>query len=220
MLLQRTGVAIDYFLCDQCGYCFAPEFSSWVFEDFEKYIYNADYELVDPDYKFIRPISNAGFVDEKFGTAKHSIKHLDYGGGAGLLSKTLLEKAWNSISYDPFVDREMNPEALGQFDLVTAYEVFEHVSDSAGLVETLKKLCKPNGIILFSTLISDGNIVRGQMLDWWYAAPRNGHVSLFSQKSLNLLVSQGGWQGISFSNNLHAAFRVVPDWAGSMIRKV
>jgi SAM-dependent methyltransferase len=219
-LLQRTGVGVDYFLCDQCGYCFAPEFGYWSFEDFEKYIYNADYELIDPDYKFIRPKSNAAFLDEKFGPARKKIKHLDYGGGSGLLSKTLQEKGWTSISYDPFVDSELKLEELGQFDLVTAYEVFEHVPDSTGLINTLKKLCKPNGIILFTTLISDGNIARGQKLDWWYAAPRNGHISLFSQKSLNMLISQGGWDGLSFSSVLHAAFREVPAWAGTMIRKI
>jgi hypothetical protein len=40
--------------------------------------------------------------------------------------------------------------------------------------------------VLFSTLLSDGEIVRGRPLRWWYAAPRNGHISLFSAQSLRL----------------------------------
>ncbi len=217
--LPHLGVAIHYYLCDHCGFCFAPEFASWPFEDFEKYIYNEDYEKVDPDYKFARPNNNATFLEEKFSASKAKIKHLDYGGGSGLLSKTLQKKGWSSTTYDPFVDRELNVEELGQFDLVTAFEVFEHVPDSSRLVDTLKKLCKPNGLILFTTLYSDGNIARGKKLDWWYAAPRNGHISLFSQSSLRALMLQKELDCISFSSVLHAAFREVPEWATHLIRK-
>jgi hypothetical protein len=35
---------------------------------------------------------------------------------------------------------------------------------------------------MFSTLLSDGNIKLGQKLTWWYASPRNGHISLFSRR--------------------------------------
>ena len=72
----------------------------------------------------------------------------------------------------------------GSFDLVTAFEVFEHVPDIDILFTDLQSLVKAEGLILFSTLLSDGEIGRDRPLSWWYASPRNGHISLFSAQSL------------------------------------
>ena len=38
--------------------------------------------------------------------------------------------------------------------------------------------------MLFSTALSDGGLARNQRLRWWYASPRNGHISLFSHRSV------------------------------------
>ena len=39
-----------------------------------------------------------------------------------------------------------------QFDVVLALEIIEHVPDQQAFVEEIVKLCKPNGLIIFSTL--------------------------------------------------------------------
>lgn len=214
-----AGIPIDYLLCDSCGFCFAPEMAAWQMDDFVKFIYNDDYASVDPGYQSGRPLANAAELDKTFGVNKKKIRHLDYGGGSGALSKALREKGWNSTSYDPIIDRDKDIESLGTFNLVTAYEVFSNVPDSVQLVQRLKKLCETKGLILFSTLLSDGNIDRTKKLDWWYAAPRNGHVNLYSRKSLAELIQRNGLDGIDFSDLSHAVFVNVPDWAGHIIRR-
>jgi hypothetical protein len=73
-------------------------------------------------------------------------------------------------------------------------------------------------LILFSTVVSDGNIKTNSRITWWYAAPRNGHISLFSTKSLALLGSKYKFSFGSFSNNLHCFFRQVPGWAKHLIK--
>jgi SAM-dependent methyltransferase len=213
--LPASGTPVRYHLCDRCGFCFAPELFAWSFAQFEEKIYNADYVKVDPDYLRDRPIANAALVDQLFGKAK--VTHLDYGGGSGLLSETLRQKGWSSRSYDPFVDRTVRVEDLGRFDLVTAFEVFEHVPDIERLFADLQSLVNADGVILFSTLLSDGQIRRDQPMSWWYASPRNGHISLFSKESLRLCMNRSGFNSASANANLHLGYRKVPPWAASLL---
>lgn len=217
--LPVLGKLVDYYLCDDCHFCFAPELASWTLEDFERNIYNHEYAQVDPDYSDARPRANAGTVLGLFDEVSLQIRHLDYGGGNGLLSSLLFERGWDSISYDPFVNRDVEPHELGTFDLITAFEVFEHVPDVNRLAAELGLLLRADGFILFSTLLSDENITRGQRLTWWYAAPRNGHISLFSRRSLETLARKNGFAFGSESNDLHAFWRGSPRWAAPLIPK-
>lgn len=216
--LPRAGIPISYALCNKCGFCFAPELYEWPLSKFEESIYNDDYILVDPEYIEIRPKSNADVLRSMFPNLPSGIRHLDYGGGNGLLVKLLRESNWQSASYDPFVDRSITPAQLGKFDLITAYEVFEHVPDPWKLMSDLRTLLSDDGLVVFSTLISDGNIHPGQKLSWWYASPRNGHISLFSRKALVMLAQESGFTFASCSAVLHALFRGKPSWASHLIR--
>lgn len=217
--LPISGVQIDYYLCDECGFCFAPLLHDWTAEEFASLIYNEDYELVDPDYKAARPLNNAELIEQLFGTSKGQLKHLDYGGGSGLLSDTLRKKGWDSKSYDPFVNVDEAVTDLGQYDLITAFEVFEHVPDVAMLLNNLHALCKPGGLLLFSTLLSDNEIEHGRALSWWYASPRNGHISLFTFESLRRCLATKRLMLGSFSANLHIACEQLPSWAAHLVRK-
>jgi SAM-dependent methyltransferase len=216
--LAMAGIPIYYALCDQCGFCFAPEFAEWALEDFAAKIYNNEYTDVDPDYASARPRANAENLLAMLGDRGIEIRHLDYGGGSGLLSDLLRDSGWQSRSYDPFVDHQVHPESLGKFDLVTAYEVFEHVSNVRKLASDLSALLAHDGIILFSTLLSDGNLGPRQRLTWWYASPRNGHISLFSRSSLATLGAGEGFHFGSFSSGFHAFWRNVPPWAAQIVR--
>lgn len=216
--LPLSLIPVYYYFCERCGFCFAPEFSQWRLEDFETKIYNSDYKIVDPDYAEVRPRANARTLINLFGTQGLGIRHIDYGGGKGLLSKVLLDSGWQSTSYDPFIYRDMQLETFGKFQLVTAFEVFEHTPDVGQLVSNLSLLLSQDGILLFSTLISDGKIGPRQRLNWWYASPRNGHISLFSSKSLSILGAKEGFHFGSFSPGLHAFWRDVPPWASHIIQ--
>jgi len=127
-------------------------------------------------------------------------------GGEGLLSKTLKESGWDSNSYDPFFDDQIMPKTHS-IDLVTAFEVFEHSSAIGDLCKILGRLLKEKGAILFSTLISDGKVSDQERLNWWYAAPRNGHISLFSKKSLELLAVKSNFRYVSYGENLHCFYK-------------
>ena len=217
-ILGLSGIPVSYALCGRCGFCFAPELSAWTLDEFERRVYNDEYVLVDPDYVEKRPRGNAAGLTAMFPSLPAAVRHLDYGGGNGLLVKLLREAKWDSTSYDPFVDREVRIDQLGKFDLITAFEVFEHVPDVRQLMSNLRSLLAPNGLVLFSTLLSDGNVLPRQKIDWWYASPRNGHISLFSKVSLATLAHVDGLNFASFSEALHILFTEVPPWAAHVIQ--
>ena len=211
--LPRSNISIQYYRCDHCEFCFAPEIARWSLAEFEQRIYNKDYVLVDPEFVELRPRAQAGNLISLFGNRALSIKHLDYGGGNGLLSSLLMQSGWHSTSYDPFFDQGTQIDQMGKFDLITAYEVFEHVPDPQRLMRDISGLLAEDGVLLFSTLLSDGEVEPHQRLTWWYASPRNGHISLFSKQSLAILANAYGFRFGSFSNNVHCMCRSVPAWA-------
>ena len=217
--LGLAGVPVYYTLCGNCGFCFTPEIAAWKLEKFEEKIYNEEYILVDPDYIEIRPKVNAANLISMFGDHARSIKHLDYGGGSGLLASLLKKSNWQSVSYDPFVDRNVSIDQLGKFDLITAFEVFEHVPDVQRLMSNLRSLLAPNGVVLFSTLLSDGNIQVNQRISWWYASPRNGHISLFSRESLAILAKNYRFNFGSFTEGFHVFYTAVPHWADHILNE-
>lgn len=86
-----SGKQIQYALCGNCGFCFAPEICGWPLEKFEQRIYNDKYILVDPDYVETRPKANAAALYSMFGNLDPGTRHLDYGGGNGTLVNLLRE---------------------------------------------------------------------------------------------------------------------------------
>lgn len=215
--LPLTGVPIYYHRCEHCGFTHAPDLAGWTKEEFTRYIYNDDYVKVDPDYVDLRPRANAAQLTRLFGDEKRGLRHLDYGGGSGLLSTLLRNDGWNSVSYDPFVDRGVRVANLGRFDFITAFEVFEHVPDVHELMAHLSSLLREKGLVLFSTLLSDGHIAAGRRLDWWYASPRNGHVSLYSSDSLKKLGAAHGFDLVTFREDIHAFWTRPPSWAALLL---
>jgi SAM-dependent methyltransferase len=215
--LPKSGIPVQYHACGDCGFCFAPEIAKWTDQQFRERIYNPGYAEVDPDYSDLRPRAQAHMLRDKFGARALGLRHLDYGGGNGLLSRLLVEAGWDSTAYDPFADPGTQLADLGRFDVVTAFEVFEHVPDAPALMDRIASLLKDDGMVVFSTMLSDGNIAPGEPLTWWYAAPRNGHISLYSRVSLAFLAGTESFSFGSYSPGLHAFWRGSPRWAEGLL---
>jgi len=217
--LPLSGEPIYYCRCPSCGLCFAPEMAAWPVEKFAEKVYNDTYVDIDPDYCEARPLGNADLLARLFpDLVPH--RHLDYGGGNGLLSETLCQIRWNTMSYDPFVDKYVDPTMIGSFDLISAFEVFEHVPDINLVLDQLAYMMREKAVLLFSTMTSDGDIKPNSRLTWWYASPRNGHVSLYSMESLAVLGRRHGFGFVSLSRGLHLFLRsTAPEWARHLCRE-
>ncbi len=215
-VLDVSGVPIYYHRCSDCGFIFTTAFDHFTNDDFARYIYNEEYLEVDPDYLEARPRANADFLCGLFAGLRPA-RMLDYGGGSGILADLLRAGGFPQVeTFDPFVPRHSSRPS-GRFDCVVSFEVLEHSNDPARAFADMDDLVTPSGLILFSTLLQPADIDH-QGLNWWYAGPRNGHVSLYSRASLERLAQAFGFRLGSFNDGLHALFREVPDFARHFIR--
>ena len=204
--LPRLDIPVHYQRCAECGFLFTASFDDWTESEFKRFIYNDDYIKVDPDYSENRPAANAAMLIEQVGEDRAKLRLLDYGGGNGFLARRLRGVGFAHVDiYDPFTP-EYSKVPDTKFNLITSFETFEHVPDPLAVVDTIVSLLAPGGIVLFSTLVQPpefGSVGMG----WWYIAPRNGHVSLFSEQALARAWARHGFTVSSFSPVSHLAFR-------------
>ena len=166
-----------------------------------------------------RQQENAGMLNSFFGAYRMHIRHLDYGGGNGRLAQLLSGAQWQSVSYDPFPKNNTRLSDLGTFNLITAFEVFEHVPDPHVMMDNICKLLEgQEAMIFFSTGISDGLIKDNERLNWWYAAPRNGHIGIHTSKSLKILGQMHNLNFASMGTSFHAYYRKFPRWAEKLTK--
>jgi SAM-dependent methyltransferase len=215
-VLAVSGIPIYYHRCTLCQFIFTTAFDHFTREDFQRYIYNQEYLLVDPDYPAARPRMNAAFLSSLFSVVRPQ-RILDYGGGNGTLAELLCTAGFTQVNtYDPFVPRPADKPA-GRFDCVVSFEVVEHSTDPARSFADMNDSLMDAGLILFSTLLQPADIDQ-QGLNWWYAGPRNGHVSLYSRASLAKVVRPFGLKLRSFSESMHVLYREIPDCARHFIK--
>lgn len=206
-----SGVPIYYHRCPDCGFIFTAAFDGLSDAEMGALIYNDDYVRYDPDFREVRPQQMAQMVRGMIGDpllARLSI--LDYGGGSGRLRDLLRQAGGRHVeSYDPYF-QDGAPQA--RFDLVLCFEVLEHSRDPRRLVSDLRRMLNPAGAIVFSTLLQPPDIAE-QGARWWYIGPRNGHVSVFTGKSLRDGFAREGLDVLHGSNGMHVALtRPRPDF--------
>ncbi|MCA3339979.1 MAG: class I SAM-dependent methyltransferase [Roseomonas sp.] len=215
--LPISGVRVTYLRCVACEFLFTSDFDTWSQADFAEKIYNADYARVDPDFAESRPAGNASFIMQRFGDYRDQISLLDYGGGEGRMMEMLRANGFRTVNtYDPFSSKHHVSDNQ-KYDLITAFEVFEHVPDPAATMHDIVNRMKPESLLLFSTLLQPTNF--GTFgLSWWYVGPRNGHISIHSKKSLALLLKQFGLNMASDNQGLHIGFRELPYFAEGVLK--
>ena len=214
--LPLSGTPVYYRRCLTCEFLFTDAFDSWSEADFKANIYNAGYIEVDPDYQEVRPSNSAVTVQQLFGASMAGLRLLDYGGGDGLLCAKLREAGvLDAQTFDPFV-ADFTRRPAGKFDLITCFETLEHMPDPMAGIASILASMKETGLVLFSTLVQPSDF-EAHGVNWWYVGPRNGHVSIFSRSALARAWQHHGCQTLSFNDNVHIAFRTLPDFARHLV---
>lgn len=203
-----AGIPVFYRCCRSCRFIFTTFFDRFSAEEWRTFVYNEEYAAVDPDYFEIRPRGNASEVETLLLGRKDSTIALDYGGGNGMTAMLLRKKGWAYDTYDPFGLCEVNSERMGKYNFCSAFEVFEHSPDPVSTLSEIVRMTSPDRLMIFvGTGVHDSEVRTNNRLAWWYAAPRNGHVSLYSRSALQSLGRHFGLSYVSVSPGTHLLVR-------------
>jgi hypothetical protein len=208
-----AGTPVRYHRCGTCQFTFTASLDTWSPQDFKAHIYNADYVRADPVFVYIRPTRNTQMVAALFNRALQDTVVLDFGGGDGAFARGLQAMGHQCHTVDAF-HGEDTPELLSCYNLITCFEVIEHVphGDLDAWLATLLGHLSLQGTVLLSTELLDADM----SLNNWYIAPRNGHISLHTAASLQALASRHGLSVYSINHEMHVLRR----WAGSTATSV
>ena len=183
-----SGVHVTWHRCEHCGLLFTSFFDDWSASDFARFIYNDDYILLDPEYLSIRPKAVGQMLADLL-AGYEDVRILDYGSGSGLFADTMRERGFHQVeSYDPF---SLPKRPSGKFNIITCNEVIEHTPFPVRMAEDMRSFLEEEGCIILGEALQppDIHLLR---CNWWYVAPRNGHVSAFTDQTLAFLAAGFG----------------------------
>jgi hypothetical protein len=196
-VLNRHNV--EYFRCRHCGVVQTEE-PYWIKEAYSAAITRSDVGLVSRNIHLslvCRSIITFFF--------SHEGKYVDYGGGYGLFVRLMRDCGFAFFRYDKYCENlfaegfDADLAREGRYELVTAFEVFEHLVEPITSIEEMLAL---SDSILFSTvLIPEDHPKPGA---WWYYGLEHGqHLVLYTAKSLALLGERLELNLYSKSSKLH-----------------
>ena len=210
---------VPYYACEHCGFVFTTFCDDWRREDFQQRIYNGDYALADPDPGLHRGIRatvsyrNGQELARLLEGSAGRIRLLDFGAGGkpGRMGQALIDAGFEVDSYEPYLAEDALEQGLrGRYDVICAMEVFEHCHDLEQVLSIIDQRLAERGLLYFSTCLHPYP-TPDTVLDSWYIAPRNGHISIFTHRAITLLFRRIG------IHILHHAFgwiglRQLPDF--------
>lgn len=89
---------------------------------------------------------------------------------------------------------EALPIPHGSFDVITNFEVIEHISDPVPMLKACHDLLRPGGVLVIGTGNVDSWTFAAIGTQWDFMHPHTGHINFFSTTSLAKLTSAHGFR--------------------------
>jgi hypothetical protein len=191
---------VKYYRCNETGFVQTEE-PYWLQEAYSSAITKLDIGLSSRNIILSDRVSKLLAV--KFN--QKSI-FLDYAGGYGLFTRLMRDKGFNFYNTDKFCQNlfaeyfdlvDLSPDT--KFELVTAFEVFEHLTNP---IEEIKEIFKFSDNLLFTTELQPPQLA--DVNNWWYIAPETGqHIAFYNVESLTYIAKKLGYNFYTDGNFLH-----------------
>jgi hypothetical protein len=192
---------IQYYSCPACGFIQTEE-PYWLDEAYAAPIGAADVGLLSRNIVLSRILK--ALIERFF---ERGGQFLDYGGGYGVLVRLMRDQGYDFYRSDPLCpnlfaqgfDAPEGRPAQPPYELVTAFEVAEHLANPRGGIEQMLEY-SPN--LLLSTLLVPPS--RPRPGAWWYYSLQGGqHISLYTRRSLAILAQSYGLRLYTNGTSLH-----------------
>lgn len=208
--LIRKKRTARFLRCSNCGFIFV-ENPTWLSEAYAQPI-----DPSDTGYVWRNLWARDKMRDCIESDLNPNGRFLDYAAGYGIFVRLMRDAGYDfrwSDLYCPnlFARGFEAPEPLtGPYEAVTAFEVFEHLTNPT---EEMKKLSAITSCLIFSTKLVSEPAPKPD--DWWYYGLENGqHIAFYSRKSLESLAARFGYRLVTDGTDLHAFSKkqVSPDF--------
>jgi 2-polyprenyl-3-methyl-5-hydroxy-6-metoxy-1,4-benzoquinol methylase len=191
---------VKYYQCKETGFVQTEE-PYWLEEAYQSAITKLDVGLV---HRNVHLADLTGKLLLKSFNYKQDF--LDYAGGYGLFTRMMRDKGFNFYHTDRFCQNlfaeyfDLNqPSTVTYFELVTAFEVFEHLANP---LEEIGEILQFSDNVLFTTEIRPNGIA--SFKEWYYISAETGqHVSFYSLDSLKYLAEYFGRNFYTNGTNTH-----------------
>ena len=187
---------INYYHCKNCGFV-QTETPYWLKESYLNPINFSDTGIVARNLTLTRICSSLIYL-----LFKRNNKFLDFAGGYGFFTRIMRDIGfdfyWKDIYTSNLLARGFEWNDTLKIELLTAFEVFEHLEFP---LKELEEMLKISNNILFSTEIIPKE---NQMNNWWYLATEHGqHIAFYSETTLKFIAEKYKLYFYSNSKNIH-----------------
>ena len=192
---------VGYFECPTCGYLQTQQ-PDWLADAYARPINDADTGIMQ------RNQVNVGrVVMTLFALGQLRGRVVDHAGGYGILVRLLrdagIDARWRDKYCENLLARGFEADE-GKYELLTAFEVFEHLLDP---LAELSAMLETAPVVLLST-----ELIRRRATpprDWWYLGPEHGqHIGFFRVATLQWLAAKLGCHCESDGRSAHVFSRL------------
>jgi SAM-dependent methyltransferase len=155
-------------------------------------------------------------ITAAFSRYRQTNRLLDVGCGAGSLLQAAHDNGWDAQGIDVSASavsyvRNLGFEvfhgelseaqlANGQFDVITAVEILEHLFDPVATVNEIRRLLRPGGLFWLTTPNCRSLAARLMGLGWRVVSPPE-HLQLFSAEGLRTLLFRAGFTEVQLKTS-------------------
>ena len=192
---------VKYFRCQETGFIQTEE-PFWLEEAYSTAITKLDIGLPFRNELLRDRVSK--ILIENFDYRK---QFLDYAGGYGLFTRLMRDKGFDFYHTDKYCKNLFAEyfdlsdfKEYTSFELITVFEVFEHMANP---FEEISELLKLSNNILFTTELQPQKPLLN-INDWWYFVPEIGqHISFFTEEALSQIAKRYDYNFYTDGTSLH-----------------